>query len=201
MSRVAGAGFTSPFIAGADDPIHGAGGPDDNGFGTTDPCDFENNSPDTLQSLNPARKDDGQTFVSPNDLTLFKVSTSPNDGSFHEYSSDSAESSRKGDQTSPHPHDTTMEGMYDAGMDGQDSDPFDGLMMDPNAPSFMNGMDGSPQPDGLSFDFTNADINDQAMQYSQVFKGATVAPSDTLFNNGSPASDGNAYDHQRQNSV
>jgi hypothetical protein len=200
MSRVAGAGFTSPFIAGADDPIHGAGIPDDNDFGTTDPCDFENNSPDTLQSLNPARKDEGQTFVSPNDLTLFKVSTSPNDGSFHEYSSDSAESSRKGDQTSPNSNDTTMDGMYDAGMDGQDSDPFEGLMMDPNASSFMDGMDGSPQPDQLNFDFTSADINDQAMQYSQAFKGATVAPSDTLFNNASPTSDGNAYEHQRQNS-
>ena len=53
MSPADQSGYTSPFIAGADDPIHGThlGGTGEDAFAASDSCDYENNSPDTLASL------------------------------------------------------------------------------------------------------------------------------------------------------
>lgn len=203
MSPVDRTGYTSPFIAGADGPIHGAqmGGPGDDAFAATDSCDYETDSPDTLQSLAASNKDHTQLFVSPSDLTSFQVSTSPNEGSFHEYSSDSAESSRKGDRTSPPPHDATMDGMFDQPLDGHDSDPFDCMMVGDH-PSFMNGMEHSPRNDGLTFDFNDTGVSNQHIDFSHEFGDSTVTPADTLFHNGgSPAADDHFSKHHRQHSV
>lgn len=201
MSPADQSGYTSPFIAGADDPIHGShiGGTGDDAFTAADSCDYENNSPDTLQTLAASHKGSTQLFVSPHDLTTFQVSTSPNDGSFHEYSSDSAESSRKGDRASPAPNDVTMDGMFDQPLDGQDPDLFDAMVND--SPSFMKGLGNSPHNEGLTFDFNDAGVNDQHIDFSRGFGDSTVTPADTIFNFASPASDEPTAKHHRQHSV
>uniref|UniRef100_A0A8H7NDP6 Uncharacterized protein n=2 Tax=Clonostachys TaxID=110564 RepID=A0A8H7NDP6_BIOOC len=121
MSPAGGTGSPSPYIAGTDDPIHGTRFNDsfDDAFAASEPCEYNNNSPDTLQSLDAARKGDGQS-----DLTTFEFTGSPNDGSFHEYSSDSAESSKREEQTPPEISDAVMDGILDPAMEWPEPDSF-----------------------------------------------------------------------------
>lgn len=212
MSPTDSSGFNSPFIAEADDPIHGArfiNSHEDVDFYSSAPSDLDNNSPDTLQTLDSSRRHTKHTFVPDNQFASFHHATSPNDGSFGESSSDSAESSGKGDRASPHPIDTNMDGLFGS---GPDFDLFGGMM--PNVDDGANAshafLGGLPLDDHLpemDFDFTNSHLSGSDSGYRQPFVGATtVVPSQVFNSHGAalpaPSPIASApHDHQRQASV
>lgn len=195
--------FPSPLILG-DESIHGAhigAGTGEDGFGPRDSAEFENNSPDTLQALATSHKDESQLFVSPGDLTSFQVSTSPKDGSFHEYSSDSAESERKGDRASPLlANDTVMEEVSDQHLEGPEEDPF-GSIMQGDHPSFLHDFHDESSHD-LPFGMVDA-AGHHPFDFSfEIPETGTVTPADTIFNSASPMSeDLLSHHHDRQHSV
>jgi hypothetical protein len=196
--------FPSPLILG-DDPIHGThlgAGAGEDGFAPRDSTEFESNSPDTLQALATSQKDESQLFVSPGDLTSFQVSTSPKDGSFHEYSSDSAESDRKGDRASPLPPTDTIMGdsIPDQRLEGPEEDPFEHIMQGYHGSFLHNFQD--PSSHDLPYEMSDA-AGHQPFDFSfELPEAGTVTPADTLFNSASPMSeDLLSHHHNRQNSV
>lgn len=185
-------GSPSPLIAGADDPIHGRRFKHtrDDAFGPDILYDLEQNSPDTLQSLDTSRKGTEEHFAA----SPFQFTSSPHDGSFHEYSSDSAESERKADHTTP---DAIMDGVFDPGAHEAELNSFDQLISDSHV-EFTSDDNGS-RPFDMEFNFNEADFTiDQPMDFP-VFRGSTGSPSN-IFNPESPASD-SLFLHHRQNSV
>lgn len=194
--------FPSPLILG-DDSVHIGAGAGEDGFATRDSAEFENNSPDTLQALATSQKDESQLFVSPSDLTSFQVSTSPKDGSFHEYSSDSAESERRGDRASPPPtNDTVMgENVPDQQLEGLEDDVF-GPIMQGEPPSFLQNFQDTSSSQDLPFGIPDAHDH-QPFDFSfGVSEAGTVTPADTIFNSASPMSeDLMSHQHNRQPSV
>ncbi|CAH0059388.1 unnamed protein product [Clonostachys solani] len=195
MSPAGGTGSPSPYIAGTDDPIHGARFNDsfDDAFAASEPCEYNKNSPDTLQSLDTSRKGDGQS-----DLSTFEFTGSPNDGSFHEYSSDSAESSKREEQTPPEISDAVMDGILDPAMEWPEPDSFDALMGDDT--SFITDTDAS-HLHGLQFDFVHdGDSNAQQPDFLEASNKSTITPAQTMLSLDSPGTDALSIDHQRHNS-
>lgn len=204
MSPAADTGSPGPFIAGAEDPVATSelqDSPDDP-FGSERLYDFSTSSPDTLQRLDAKRKADTQKLFSDTHLEL---STSPN-GSYHEYSDDSAESlklSSNRDTQTPNetsPSDIAMNSVFESSLtyeDIFDADAPFSVMDEENEPS-------QPQPNGL---FDDDGFMDPASTFDQQFmppqppssamaiaspEMPTITPSDNLAPGPS---------HHRQNSV
>jgi hypothetical protein len=183
----------------------------DDGFGSSSLFDFTN-SPDALQSLDTARKSDGQNFTPPKRLRGGQYASSPN-GSYHEYSSDSADSSKREGQTPGSNEDVSMDERIDATLEWNDAPGYTAFGEDE---TFTTDTDGQPPGvDGL-FDaaWAHDGFMDRPMDFDTVLSSPN-APSTHTTSMASPAmptighsspqraasSHSNPVDHQRQDSV
>lgn len=168
----------------------------DDPYGPLGFLDFSTSSPDTLQRLDATRKADNPALLSGSQLGL---STSPN-GSYHEYSDDSAESSKrspKRDADTPNgnsPSDMTMDTTFESSLD------YDTFLSE-DAPFIPNSGTDSPH-DGLYGGFGFPDR--QTMSLDQDSIGNPASSVAALKSPEMPTitpSEGLPQSHHRQDSV